>query len=889
MTRKEHEKRKKENIARAKEILRGAEATLDELRKLAKELKEDTAFGYAWKIIARARRRPEVERDRDLNLPLAQQQAVSTYKDPDLPADQKLDRAFEILEKADNLRATTNQETLGIAGAIYKRRWELDWHKQHLERSLAFYLRGHAQGVETGDNGYTGINAAFILDLLAEQEEKDAAEAYTVSETAPKRRAEAQHIREEIADKLTKKAAQPGNDWLLQQWWFLCTVAEAHFGMRHYDEARVWLRRAAALADVADWERESTVRQLVRLAQLRQKNGSDVDGKAEESPAWDTLREFLKLLYQELPSAAVEAALKTAFRGKVGLALSGGGFRASLYHIGVLARLAELDVLRHVEVLSCVSGGSIIGAHYYLEVRNLLQTVQEGDIKREHYIKIVQKIEKDFLAGVQTNIRTRVAAEWWTNVKMIFFSNYSRTMRVGELYEKQIYSRIKDRPDKEKNEPRWLNELTVQPLGDTDFNPKYDNWRRWAKVPILVLNATSLNTGHNWQFTATWMGEPPSAIDTDVDGNYRLRRMYYPDAPGDYPNCRLGYAVAASSCVPGLFEPLALPNLYENPKTKEKITVRLVDGGVHDNQGTASLLEQGCSVLLVSDASGQMNSEDDPGSGTLEVVMRSNSVLQARVRQAQYRELAARRRSALLEGLMFIHLKMDLGVDPIDWISCSDPFAASEDARPLDLQGPLARYGLNKERQRRLAAIRTDLDSFSDAEAYALMASGYFMTDYCFPRNISGFRPPNGPRTEWSFLKAEKLMKEDESKSAFAAVLQAACNLFFKIWILSRPLKIVAAALGVVAIALLIWFRSYWWPIQVFTLTMGAVATIAATLVGIKLLGSTMMKLVRYRKTAQEFAIGLGMSVLGFGVARLHLHVFDKWYLRFGRSDRTLR
>ncbi|TMP28955.1 patatin, partial [Pseudoalteromonas rubra] len=48
-------------------------------------------------------------------------------------------------------------------------------------------------------------------------------------------------------------------------------------------------------------------------------------------------------------------------QGKTGLALSGGGFRASLYHIGVLAALAEQDQLRHIEVISCVSGGSIIG------------------------------------------------------------------------------------------------------------------------------------------------------------------------------------------------------------------------------------------------------------------------------------------------------------------------------------------------------------------------------------------------------------------------------------------------------------------------------------------------------------------------------------------------
>jgi hypothetical protein len=38
-----------------------------------------------------------------------------------------------------------------------------------------------------------------------------------------------------------------------------------------------------------------------------------------------------------------------------------------------LARLAELDMPRHIEVLSCVSGGSILGAFYYLELRKILQ------------------------------------------------------------------------------------------------------------------------------------------------------------------------------------------------------------------------------------------------------------------------------------------------------------------------------------------------------------------------------------------------------------------------------------------------------------------------------------------------------------------------------------
>ena len=45
--------------------------------------------------------------------------------------------------------------------------------------------------------------------------------------------------------------------------------------------------------------------------------------------------------------------------------------------------------------------------------------------------------------------------------------------------------------------PRYLRDLKVKPLGAADsFNPKLDNWRRSARVPILLLNATTLNTGN---------------------------------------------------------------------------------------------------------------------------------------------------------------------------------------------------------------------------------------------------------------------------------------------------------------------------------------------------------------------------------------------------------
>ena len=51
---------------------------------------------------------------------------------------------------------------------------------------------------------------------------------------------------------------------------------------------------------------------------------------------------------------------------KIGLALSGGGYRAAAYHIGALRALHKLGVLDKVDVISSVSGGSIIAACYAL-------------------------------------------------------------------------------------------------------------------------------------------------------------------------------------------------------------------------------------------------------------------------------------------------------------------------------------------------------------------------------------------------------------------------------------------------------------------------------------------------------------------------------------------
>ena len=47
---------------------------------------------------------------------------------------------------------------------------------------------------------------------------------------------------------------------------------------------------------------------------------------------------------------------------RIGLALSGGGVRAAVFHLGVLKRLADEGLLESVSAISTVSGGSLVMA-----------------------------------------------------------------------------------------------------------------------------------------------------------------------------------------------------------------------------------------------------------------------------------------------------------------------------------------------------------------------------------------------------------------------------------------------------------------------------------------------------------------------------------------------
>jgi predicted acylesterase/phospholipase RssA len=659
------------------------------------------------------------------------------------------------------------------------------------------------------------------------------------------------------------------------EWWYLVTVAEALFGLGNYNEAKIWLLEAKNLPDVSDWEFRSTAMQLATLYQLQHPGTASPDQVAAN--AKEVLDKFLES----------GAARESAFIGKVGLALSGGGFRASLFHIGVLAKLAELDVLRRVEVLSCVSGGSIIGAHYYLQLRELLETEDlekksAGDI-RAAYIKLVQRVAKDFMAGVQTNIRMRVFVNPFPLLRSIFNRAYSRTVRLGELLESQLFARVwvNAAKDRKPDGPLLLKALRIHPKDAAgNFDPKVHNWRREAKAPVLILNATTLNTGHAWQYTTSFMGESPWAIDPNADGTNRLRRVYHGDAPEQHRATRLGQAVVASACVPGMFEPIRLDGLYrleEKGKEAQPLVVRHVDGGVHDNQGIASLFEQGCSVVLVSDASGQTAFAVDPGGGPVAPLMRSNSVLMQRVRQEQYAHLDAMQQGGLLKGAMFIHLKKDLDVVPVDWIGCEEPPEISKQKAKTSTE-----YGIRKDAQELLAGIRTDLDSFSDVEAYALMTSGYRMTAHYLPK-VEVLPTRGGAGPNWDFLDIERVLRganpSDSSYQRLLQLLRSGGSQMFRIWSQSRVLLLATWIVAMAGIALIaVWAVKGFDPSEVSVRVngWGMLAAIASVVP---------LAFPWVREHVGRVLIGL-LSLALWIPAWLHLLVVDRAFLSWGRLDR---
>jgi predicted acylesterase/phospholipase RssA len=194
------------------------------------------------------------------------------------------------------------------------------------------------------------------------------------------------------------------------------------------------------------------------------------------------------------PSTAAEA-------GRWGLALSGGGFRASFFHVGVLRRLAEMEILGRLNVISTVSGGSIVGALYLLRLKQAIERAKEGVLTREDYLRVTRDLETDLCQAVSYNLRTRLFALPSRNLAMLC-SRFPLGRRMAELYDHRLYGPAKGGGLK-------LRDLRIT-MRETDRTIESHNRQgsRHARIPKLVLNATSLNTGKPFTFTAAEVGDP---------------------------------------------------------------------------------------------------------------------------------------------------------------------------------------------------------------------------------------------------------------------------------------------------------------------------------------------------------------------------------------------
>ena len=549
-------------------------------------------------------------------------------------------------------------------------------------------------------------------------------------------------------------------------------------------------------------------------------------------------------------------ALSGAREGRLGLALSGGGFRAALFHIGVLASLAEQDLLRHVAVISTVSGGGIIGAFYYLKVRQLLEGSRGDGLQSsaEAFRKIVSEIEQEFLPPLQLNLRLLTFADRHQNAR-ILANEYSSSQRLADLFDQHFFQPLSG------TERTLLRDLPIQ-----------NQVSGSAVAPALIINATSLNTGHLFQLTGTHIGEvnvaSVSGGNPDIPhlprldiGDTRLSPIQQ-----HYLNrITLGQAVAASCCVPGLFEPLCLNGLYRDSKG-EPVELRLVDGGVFDNQAVVSLLEERCSHVISSDASDRLPWQSHPAEVVHQVALRTNDIMMDRIRSEVLHELKQKNPGE--------YAILSLGEND------NNPIFAEHNPRFFNA----------------LRNIRTDLDAFTDLEACSLMYHGFRLCEHQLSAADSEPSPAPGDGRNsphpWQFLQLEKIAADQVGRDRLLHQLDIGARQFFKVFYLGEPLPwiimLLPSVIPVGSSALLIYLlppipNSAWILLGLALVTIVALVQNARIVQWLDQVAWIRRNRSRLVTALKPIGITMLLGAVGALTSWVNLRIFNRLFLRYGR------
>lgn len=298
---------------------------------------------------------------------------------------------------------------------------------------------------------------------------------------------------------------------------------------------------------------------------------------------------------------------------KIGLALSGGGYRAATYHIGTIRALKKLDLLDRINVISTNSGGSITGACYslyhnsYDEFENaVLNGVQQsvvGRVIKHPRFLIPFSI---FLALTVISLILLFSSYAWINI--IIWPSIILAIGFAQ-FEILPISRIIE---------RIYDKLFFRNRTLSDFSPEFQ----------ITINSTNLETGRIFHFSRGKMG--------DSKYQYRDNLESITFNPKSFP---VSKAVMASSCVPFAFTPVKISKEYFiNPLHSNEVSPRLVDGGVYDNQGIHKLTfpksSSYCDNVIISDAGTELPFKNSY-KNVIALLIRTSNVFMNRIKNFQ--------------------------------------------------------------------------------------------------------------------------------------------------------------------------------------------------------------------------------------------------------------
>lgn len=186
-----------------------------------------------------------------------QQRALCTYKDKTADLKIALTDALAIINTLNPLdRETTDPETLGITGAIYKGLWENDVNTiKYLERAIDCYKRGFVRNYDY----YTGENYALCLNIKAKNTSDDR-ERITYEYCA-------ETTRKEIIDIIDKILESDDFEKRDDLKWIYATQAHCYYGIGDTEKHKKFEDRFFDL-NPAEWEKETYQKSINTLTEI---------------------------------------------------------------------------------------------------------------------------------------------------------------------------------------------------------------------------------------------------------------------------------------------------------------------------------------------------------------------------------------------------------------------------------------------------------------------------------------------------------------------------------------------------------------------------------------------------------------------------------------------